>query len=323
MTADALSTTFSALADPTRRAILSRLAAGEASVNELARPFAMSLPAVSKHLKVLERAGLISRGRDAQWRPSRLQAEPLREAAGFIDSYRRFWEGSFDRLDAYLRDDGLTRRERRAFGPAPLGGLQKTKAGDRMMRRLVMLQHVSLDGYLGGPKGEMDWIKINDAIFEDVEPVTAAADTAVYGRVTYEMMAAYWPNAAEQPNAGAHDVSHARWVNAATKVVVSRTLKEAPWGRDGHAEVVRSDVPAMFAALKTRPGKNILLIGSPTLARDLIAAGLVDDYYLNINPVLLGAGLPLFPQGSSRRDLRLAACKQYDNGVLGCHFVAA
>ena len=102
MSPDHLSTTFAALADPTRRAILARLAAGEATVGELAEPFAMSLPGVSKHLKVLERAGLIARGRKAQWRPCRLEAGPLKDAAQWLDHYRRFWEDSFDRLDEYL-----------------------------------------------------------------------------------------------------------------------------------------------------------------------------------------------------------------------------
>jgi DNA-binding transcriptional ArsR family regulator len=101
---DRLSETFGALADPTRRAILARLAAGEASVTELSAPFAMSMPAISKHLKVLERAGLIARGREAQWRPCRLHARPLQEVAGWVEHYRRFWEDSFDRLDGYLRD---------------------------------------------------------------------------------------------------------------------------------------------------------------------------------------------------------------------------
>jgi DNA-binding transcriptional ArsR family regulator len=99
---DRLSMTLSALADPTRRAILTRLAAGEATVGQLAEPFAMSLPAVSRHLKVLERAGLISRGREAQWRPCRLEAAPLRDVAGWVEGYRRFWEQGFDRLEAYL-----------------------------------------------------------------------------------------------------------------------------------------------------------------------------------------------------------------------------
>ena len=104
MSSDQLSAIFSALADPTRRAILARLASGEASVTELAAPFAMSLPAVSKHLKVLQRAGLIRQGRQAQWRPCRLQAEPLRDVADWVEQYRRFWDQSFDRLDDYLRE---------------------------------------------------------------------------------------------------------------------------------------------------------------------------------------------------------------------------
>lgn len=104
MPPDRLSITFSALADPTRRAILARLVSGEASVTELAEPFQMSLPAVSKHLKVLERAGLVARSREAQWRPCRLQAGPLKDAADWLDHYRRFWEQSFDRLDDYLRE---------------------------------------------------------------------------------------------------------------------------------------------------------------------------------------------------------------------------
>lgn len=103
-TADPLSLTFSALADPTRRAILARLAQGEASVTELAAPFEMSLPAVSRHLKVLAKAGLIRQGRDAQWRPCQLEATPLREANGWIENYRRFWEQSFDRLEDYLTE---------------------------------------------------------------------------------------------------------------------------------------------------------------------------------------------------------------------------
>lgn len=101
---DRLSETFRALADPTRRAILARLASGEASVTELAAPFAVSMPAISKHLKVLERAGLISRGREAQWRPCRLEARPLQDVAGWVEHYRKFWEESFDRLDVYLQE---------------------------------------------------------------------------------------------------------------------------------------------------------------------------------------------------------------------------
>src|SRR5687768_12793951 len=111
MSLDPLSATFSALADPTRRAILARLSRGEATVTELAEPFDMSMPAISKHLKVLERAGLIERGREAQWRPCRLQAEPLKDAANWMEHYRRFWDESFDRLDSYLKE--LQAKEKR------------------------------------------------------------------------------------------------------------------------------------------------------------------------------------------------------------------
>ncbi|HEY8286937.1 MAG TPA: metalloregulator ArsR/SmtB family transcription factor [Chloroflexota bacterium] len=104
MTTDPLSMTFMALADPTRRAILARLARGEATVNELAAPFALSLPGVSKHLKVLQRAGLITQGRKAQWRPCRLEAGPLKDVSDWVEHYRRFWEESFDRLADYLRE---------------------------------------------------------------------------------------------------------------------------------------------------------------------------------------------------------------------------
>jgi len=111
---DQITATFAALADPTRRAILARLALGETSVTEIAAPFEMSMPAISRHLKVLEKAGLISRGREAQWRPCKLRAEPLKQAAGWLDEYRRFWEESFDRLDEYLKT--LQAKEKKDVG---------------------------------------------------------------------------------------------------------------------------------------------------------------------------------------------------------------
>jgi len=114
---DHLSTTFAALADPTRRAILARLASGETSVTELAEPFEISLPGISKHLKVLERAGLIVRSREAQWRPCQLEPRPLKEAADWLEYYRRFWEESFDRLDEYLRE--LKEKEKKHIGRLP------------------------------------------------------------------------------------------------------------------------------------------------------------------------------------------------------------
>jgi DNA-binding transcriptional ArsR family regulator len=115
MSTDRLSPIFSALADPTRRAILGRLVAGEVSVKELAKPFDMTGPAITKHLKVLERAGLISRGKQAQWRPCRIEAGPLKEVADWVEHYRRFWEESFDRLDEYLKE---LKKKEKPHGPS-------------------------------------------------------------------------------------------------------------------------------------------------------------------------------------------------------------
>ena len=125
MSLDHLSTTFAALADPTRRAILARLATGETTVSELAAPFAMTLPAVTKHLKVLERAGLITRGREAQWRPCRLEAQPLREVANWVERYQQYWEQRFDGLERYLRE---VQQQEKAH-------VSKTAVGKRRRRR--------------------------------------------------------------------------------------------------------------------------------------------------------------------------------------------
>jgi DNA-binding transcriptional ArsR family regulator len=124
---DQLSSTFAALADPTRRAILARLALGETSVTELAKPFEMSLPAVSKHLKVLEQAGLISRGREAQWRPCRLDAGPLERAGSWIEEYRRFWEQSLDRLEEYLRKIETAKTKSKTKGSGKKSSNAKSK----------------------------------------------------------------------------------------------------------------------------------------------------------------------------------------------------
>jgi DNA-binding transcriptional ArsR family regulator len=128
---DSISLTFAALADPTRRAILARLALGETSVTKLAEPFEMSMPAVSKHLRVLERAGLITRGREAQWRPCKLKAEPLREAAGWLEEYRQFWEQSFDRLDEYLQRLQAEAKQKHASEPKGTQSNNKEKVHAR------------------------------------------------------------------------------------------------------------------------------------------------------------------------------------------------
>jgi dihydrofolate reductase len=183
------------------------------------------------------------------------------------------------------------------------------------MRKVVLLEHVSLDGFVAGPHGEMDWIQVgDDALWDYVTALTADADAAIYGRVTYQMMESYWPTAADNPGATKHDLDHARWVNAATKLVFSRTLTSVSWQNtrlisDGIAEVIEAE--------KRQPGKNLLLIGSPGLAQSFMALGLIDEFRLNVNPVALGEGLPLFARRPERIGLTLAGVTTFASGVVG------
>jgi dihydrofolate reductase len=188
------------------------------------------------------------------------------------------------------------------------------------MRKVSLLEHVSLDGFMAGPNGEMDWIRADDELFDAGAQVTDAADTAIYGRVTYEMMAGYWPTAGEQPGAGRHDIEHARWVNAATKLVFSRTLESSDWA---NTVFVKGDIAGTIVAMKQQPGKNLVLIGSVSLAREFIRLGLVDEYWINVNPVVLGGGMPLFPDTGARTDMTLVGSTVFASGVVNLHYERA
>lgn len=185
------------------------------------------------------------------------------------------------------------------------------------MRNVILLMHASLDGFVAGPNGEMDWIRFDAQLADDVAELTATADTALYGRVTYEMMAQYWPTAAQSPDASRHDITHAHWVNNAPKLVFSRTLKTVTWE---HARIVSDDIPGEIARLKQEPGKNMLMIGSATTAHAFMQLGLIDEYRININPVVLGRGVPLFAGIQDMLALQLVHAKSYDSGVVGLHY---
>lgn len=184
------------------------------------------------------------------------------------------------------------------------------------MRKIILLEHVSLDGFLAGPKGEMNWIHVDDELWEHVHPLTDDADAVIWGRHTYQMMKSYWPTAADKPGASQHDIHHGRWVNAATKIVFSNSLQKSDWA---NTRLVKGVTPTV-AALKQEPGKNILLIGSASVARSFISLGLIDEYRLTINPALLGGGIPLFPTEKSRANLKLVSSKALASGVLAVHY---
>ena len=186
------------------------------------------------------------------------------------------------------------------------------------MRNLVYFMHTSLDGFVGGPNGEMNWISVDEEIFDFVAPLTANADTALYGRTTYEMMQGYWPTAGDQPNASKHDKEHSVWYKNIPKVVLSTTLSQ-----DGleNTTVISEDLEENINQIKNQPGKNILIFGSPKASHSLLEAGLVDEFWLFVNPVLLGQGIPLFKGVNELVKLRLIESKTFSCGVIALHYM--
>ncbi len=177
--------------------------------------------------------------------------------------------------------------------------------------------HSSLDGFVAGPNREMDWIKINESMFDFVATMTANADTALYGRVTYEMMQAYWPTAGDKPNASKHDKEHAAWYNKVDKIILSTTLVE---NELFNTIVIRDAITEKINAIKSKVGKNILIIGSPRASHSLLNLGLIDEFWIFINPVLLGQGIPLFKEISTITKLKLVDTKIFNSGVVAVHY---
>jgi dihydrofolate reductase len=181
------------------------------------------------------------------------------------------------------------------------------------MRKLVLFMHVSLDGLVAGPKGELKWITVDDDIFEFAGQRTNSADTALYGRVTYEMMQAYWPTAGDQPNASKHDLEHSKWYNSVEKIVFSKSLmgKNLP-----RTTFIGGDLKSAIDKLKNKKGRDILMFGSPGAARSLMQLDLIDEYWLFVNPLLLGVGIPLFGGLRESLKLKLTASHVFSSGVV-------
>ena len=176
--------------------------------------------------------------------------------------------------------------------------------------------HVSLDGFVGGPNGEMDWINADNEIFEYVSIMNARADMAIYGRKTFEMMEAYWPTAADQPEATGHDIEHGKWYTTVAKVVLSRTMKG---DSSGNTQVIKDNVKEEVSRIKTRPGKQIVIFGSPNATHTLMHHDLVDEYWLFVNPVLLGNGIPMFRNITERQNMQLIESRKFKSGVVMMH----
>ena len=185
------------------------------------------------------------------------------------------------------------------------------------MRKLVSFMHVSLDGFVGGPQGEMDWIIVNEDMFSLAGEQTDRSDTALYGRLTYQMMNSYWPTAADKPNASKHDKQHSEWYNKVAKVVLSKTMKGATLH---NTTVISDNVTSEITRLKEMPGKEIVIFGSPSASHSLMADDLIDDFWLFINPVLLGQGIPLFKGLKNRKKLKLVTSQTFASGVVCVHY---
>ena len=188
------------------------------------------------------------------------------------------------------------------------------------MRNLIFFMHTSLDGFVAGLNGEMDWINLDDAMFDFVATMTDQADTALYGRVTYEMMQSYWPKAGEQPNATKHDKEHSKWYNNVSKVVLSKTIKEAGLH---NTKVISDQLSDNINKLKQSSNggrKNILIFGSPGASQSLLNEGLIDEFWLFVNPIILGQGMPLFKDITGTTKLKLAESKTFACGVIALHY---
>jgi dihydrofolate reductase len=185
------------------------------------------------------------------------------------------------------------------------------------MRKLIFFMHTSLDGFVAGLNGEMDWINVDDDIFDFVGGMTDTADTALYGRVTYEMMQSYWPTAGEQPNASKHDKEHSAWYNKVAKIVLSKTMSEKGLN---NTTVISDHLAENINTIKKQDGKNILIFGSPSASHSLMADGLVDEFWLFVNPVLLGKGMPLFKDIAEITKLKLIETKTFASGVIALHY---
>jgi dihydrofolate reductase len=181
------------------------------------------------------------------------------------------------------------------------------------MRKIVSFVHVSLDGFVASAEGGLDWISITEDLFEYVEERIQQTNAALYGRVTYQMMEAYWPTAADKPSPTRHDIEHSRWYKNARKIVLSKTLKEKD---HGNTKIISSDLAGEITRLKQGAGSEILMFGSPSATHALMAEGLIDEYWMFINPILLGHGVPLFKNIKGRTALELVKSKIFASGVV-------
>jgi dihydrofolate reductase len=180
------------------------------------------------------------------------------------------------------------------------------------MRKIISFMHISLDGFVAGPNGEMNWIKADQEIFDYVGMRISKGDTSLYGRVTFQMMESYWPTAADKPAATKHDIEHSKWYSKVHKVVLSKTMDKTGLT---NTTIVSGNLTDNINEIKQQAGEDILLFGSPTATHSLIQLNLIDGYWLFVNPIILGRGIPLFVDIKDKIKLKLLTTRQFTCGV--------
>jgi dihydrofolate reductase len=188
------------------------------------------------------------------------------------------------------------------------------------MRKVIAFMHVSLDGFTTGPNGELEWAIVDEELETAVDGLFKTVDTALYGRVTYLGMESYWPTVLTDPSARPRDIEHARWVDNVSKIVFSRTLSHVTWN---HARLVKDQVVEEIRSLKQQPGLDLMIFGSPGLTHTFMHLGLIDEYRIFLNPIVLGGGIPLFQDIEDTMKLKLVETTTFQAGVVGLHYQLA
>jgi dihydrofolate reductase len=186
------------------------------------------------------------------------------------------------------------------------------------MRKIISFMHVSLDGFTTGPNGELEWAILDEELNPYVDSLFRNVDTALYGRVTYQLMESYWPTMLMDPNATPRELEHARWVDNVSKIVFSRTLSHVEWK---NTRQVKDQIAQEIEALKHERGLDLMIFGSPGLTHTFMHLDLIDEYRIFLNPIVLGGGIPLFQGISDWTKLKLVEAKTFQAGVVGLHYL--
>jgi dihydrofolate reductase len=186
------------------------------------------------------------------------------------------------------------------------------------MRRIALLAHISLDGFVAGPRGELDDFDASEENLEFVCSLTKSADTALFGRVSYELLNAYWPIAKDRPQATPGEIDYSNWYNKARKIVISKTLGQKT---GDNTTIINGNIPDAIIQIREQTGKDILIFGSPSVSQLLMHENLIDDYWIFVNPTIFGKGIPLFAGPANKLKLGLVTTKQFANGEIAIHYV--